>query len=79
MPFPDAVQDQAFRRSGAQCECRRTAHPEHRVARCATRLTRESVDFHHVAAVDKGGSDGLSNCEVLCRPCHRLTDSYGRH
>jgi 5-methylcytosine-specific restriction endonuclease McrA len=78
MAFSDAIKDSAFARSGGRCECKRSAHQAHAGLRCTTVLTRHSAEYHHVTAVDAGGSDGLSNCEVLCRPCHLLTPSYGR-
>jgi hypothetical protein len=76
MPFSDDVKDRAFVRSGGKCECTRTNHP-HR-GRCGARLTRATAEFHHITAQSVGGSDGLSNCEVLCHECHVGTASYGR-
>jgi len=73
--FSDAVKAQAYRRSGGRCECTRKGHRH--VGRCLARLTASSGHYHHVTAVAKGGSDGLSNCQYLCIPCHRLTPSYG--
>lgn len=78
MAFSEEVKDQAYRRSGGQCECTRSHYP-HWGARCPTRLARQGAwEAHHKTAVSVGGHDGLSNCEVLCIPCHRQTDSYGR-
>jgi 5-methylcytosine-specific restriction endonuclease McrA len=74
--FSETVKAQAYRRSGGRCECIRKGHGH--TGRCATRLTQTSGEYHHVTAVAKGGSDGLSNCEYLCKPCHRQTPSYGR-
>ena len=34
-------------------------------------------EAHHITAVERGGSDGLSNCKILCIPCHKKTKSYG--
>lgn len=78
MAFSDTVKAQAFKRSGGRCECRRKSH-KHILGRClAVLLTRSAGEFHHVTAASQGGSDGLSNCEVLCRSCHKNTTSYGR-
>ncbi len=40
---------------------------------------RGAWEAHHKTARDVGGSDSLSNCEVLCLDCHKNTSSYGRH
>ncbi len=79
MAFSEATKDLAFARSGGRCECRRTGHGH--AARCHTRVMRRGAgtEYNHVHASRLGGSDGLSNCEVLCERCHVLTASYGRH
>lgn len=76
MAFSATVKAQALRRSGNRCECKRR-HPHH-LGRCSARVTMANAQFHHITAQSVGGSDGLSNCEVLCTRCHRLTASYGR-
>jgi len=78
MAFPEVVKTQAFARSGGRCECKRQAHPDHPSGACAKLLSRLTAEYHHITAQSVGGSDGLSNCEVLCHPCHALTPSYGR-
>ena len=35
---------------------------------------RDGWEAHHKVA---GGGDTLSNCEILCTPCHKLTRTYG--
>ena len=77
MPFSETVKDQAFRRSGGRCECERSYH-SHGRSRCSRTVTRTTAQFHHISAQSVGGHDGLSNCEVLCLPCHKGTSSYGR-
>jgi hypothetical protein len=77
MAFSDDVKRVAFRRSGGQCECTRKEHRHS--GRCPAKLTMDTAQFHHVTAVSAGGSDGASNCEVLCLTCHKGTDSFGRH
>ena len=37
------------------------------------------AEIHHRTAQRLGGADAVWNAEVLCPPCHRMTDSYGRH
>jgi len=76
MPFPQSVKDDAYRRSGGRCECRRASHSH--ISRCSTTLTPRSAEYHHITAQSADGHDGLSNCEVLCVQCHRGTASYGR-
>ncbi len=77
MPFPKAVKEAAFTRSGGRCECDRTSHGGHPKGRCQTKISTLSVDYHHVRSRKVGGPDTLANCEALCRKCHRLTKSYG--
>lgn len=84
MPFPQRVIEEAFVRSGGRCECHRE-HPgrteaPHHGARCPRTFTRYGGGFeaHHITAESAGGSDTLSNCEILCTTCHQLTQSYGR-
>lgn len=77
MAFTEQVKDQAFRRAGGRCECRRKEH-SHLTGHCWSLMSRSAAQFHHVHAFARGGTDALSNCEVLCRSCHKKTDSYGR-
>ncbi|MBI4295039.1 MAG: HNH endonuclease [Chloroflexi bacterium] len=84
MPFPQSVKDEAFRHSGGRCECTRE-HPgrinaPHHGGRCPRPFSQYGGQWeaHHITAESVGGSDFLSNCEVLCLTCHQLTQSYGR-
>lgn len=77
MAFSEATKDAAFKRSGGRCECTRQQHSHS--GRCRTTVTRPGAEYHHITAQSVGGSDGLSNCEVLCRTCHLGTASHGRH
>ena len=77
MPFPESVKDAAFRRSGGRCECQRQNHGH--AGRCSTAVTRHGAHYHHKHAESLGGPSTLSNCEVLCVPCHKKTESWGRH
>jgi 5-methylcytosine-specific restriction endonuclease McrA len=84
MAFSEATKDEAYKRSGGRCECTRL-HPgitsaPHHGGRCTTTFTRYgNWEAHHKTAVSSGGSDNLSNCEVLCKKCHELTGTYGNH
>lgn len=72
MAFSQLTKEQALRRAGGRCECTRLAHPH--IGRCSS---RGPFEYHHKTSVFVGGSDSLSNCEVLCKPCHQATGSYG--
>ncbi len=83
MAFSERIKDAAFVRSGGRCECRRLhrgmAAPHHG-ARCSATFTRHGHwEANHKTAVRSDGPDSLSNCEVLCEPCHVLTRTYGEH
>jgi 5-methylcytosine-specific restriction endonuclease McrA len=82
MAFSEAVKDQAFARSGGRCECHRqhnAMNASHHGGRCPKTFTRHGGQWeaHHIVSVLSGGSDTLSNCEVLCLDCHNLVRTYG--
>lgn len=66
MPFTPLIKGLALVRCNNRCE------------RCQRALVTGRYEFHHRHAESLGGSDSLSNCEVLCKPCHQNTASYGR-
>jgi hypothetical protein len=67
--FSEATKDQAYRRSGGHCECWQETCPKGHKGRCPAGLTRHGAHYHHVTAEAVGGSNGLSNCQVLCPAC----------
>jgi len=77
MAFSETIKTQALIRAGYRCEC--TRRDGRHVGRCTVSITRATAEFNHVHADRLGGPDTLSNCEALCRECHKLTASYGRH
>lgn len=82
MAFSEAIRDQAFARSGGRCECHRQHNgldAPHHGGRCPRTFTRYGGQWeaHHIVSVLAGGPDTLSNCEVLCIPCHQLVQTYG--
>lgn len=86
MAFSSAVIAAAWRRSGGRCECCRTTCG-HGYSRCNRTLVWGERgndrsffgwEAHHKTAVASGGLDTLSNCEILCIPCHKNTRTYGR-
>lgn len=80
MAFSAETIRQAWARSGGRCECTRKGHDHY--GRCPKRLERSKQgcpstgstqghwEAHHLIAVASGGSDALSNCEILCCGCH---------
>lgn len=82
MDFSEETKEAAWKRSGGRCECVRKEHRDllrHPFGRCVVFFwSQAGAEFHHLTAESVGGSNSLSNCEVLCRTCHRRTDSWGR-
>ena len=80
MAFSDETIKLAWARSEGRCECRRNSH-DHSVYRCPRKLiwtNRDREDegaweAHHVSVTS---GDNYSNCELLCWPCHRKTQSF---
>lgn len=89
MAFSDTVVKLAWNRSGGRCECCRSSHLHSLYSdRCNKLLSwnARGIDnspygweAHHRTAVSSGGTDTLSNCEILCIECHKKTGSYGRN
>lgn len=85
MPFSEDVKLQAWKRAGGRCECKRVSCGHS--GRCNKQLVysnhsegqRGAWEAHHVISESNGGSDTLSNCQVLCLDCHKNTKSYGSH
>ena len=85
MAFSYEVIKAAWERSGGRCECERKICGH--VGRCNKPLEllacgMDNVpggwEAHHIIAEASGGPDTLSNCEILCSPCHQHPLSYGR-
>lgn len=86
MAFSSTVIAAAWQRSGGRCECCRSTCG-HGYYRCNKLLSWNARgndyapggwEAHHKTAATKGGSDTLSNCEILCISCHKNTRTYGR-
>jgi len=58
------VKAQVKAERGAQCEC------------CGSTV---QLDLHHRKARRYGGQDTIDNAELLCRPCHVHTPTFGDH
>ncbi len=80
MPFAEDTVRQAWNRAGGRCECTRTTHGHG--SRCNKQLVWNNRgrnggvgawEAHHKVRVESGGSDALSNCEILCWDCHSRT------
>lgn len=76
MAFSEPTKNAAFKRSGGQCECRRSTHP-HGANRCPTKVSQHGARYHHITSQEAGGSNSPGNCQVLCVTCHELTRPYG--
>ena len=78
--FSEEVVAEAFNRFGSRCECRRISHlhgyrcPRLLVFQARGRERLGAWEAHHR---DSNGDDSLSNCEILCWPCHKATQSFG--
>lgn len=75
--FTESVEDVAFRRAGARCQCKRAGHG--RASHAPKTLSMSSANLPNLTAKVRGATDALSGCEVLCQPCHEQTASYARH
>ena len=67
MAFSEEIKRQALARASNRCE------------KCGRAVTMSTSHAHHMTSVDSGGKDILSNCKILCIPCHKDTLTYGRH
>ena len=78
--FPDSVVLAAWQRAGGKCECKRISHghktPHGIRLNWGSRGKETDLGWeaHHTNA---NGPAILSNCEILCQPCHKKTYSYG--
>jgi len=79
MAFSDETVKKAWDRAGGKCECERTRHnhptPHNKTLRWESRGSSGPLGWqaHHGISVDSGGTDTLSNCEILCWDCHKAT------
>ena len=84
MAFSNEVIETAWERAGGKCECelKKCGH----TGRCNKELVfdnrgkdgyRGAWEAHHILSQKSGGSDTLSNCQILCLDCHKNTGSYG--
>lgn len=75
MAFSNTVVEAAWHRSGGRCEhCNKVLSWNAR----GNDYSFGGWEAHHVIAVENGGPDTLSNCKILCIPCHKRTRTYGR-
>ena len=76
MAFPESVIDQAWKRSGGKCECKRTSHGHaspHGKQLVKSNQGREGIGAWEAHHINANGGDVLSNCEILCWDCHKKT------
>jgi hypothetical protein len=62
--------DVQFRRPAISADTRREVwrRDEGQCVRCGS---RESLEFHHIIPLSRGGSNTTRNIELLCETCHR--------
>jgi len=75
MAFSEDIIEQAWKRAGGTCECKRWTH-SHNYERCNVQLIKfirgkEGEGRWEVHRVNKSGGDVLSNCEILCWGCYK--------
>lgn len=78
--FSLSVVQDAWRRAGGKCECRRKTCGH--IGRCNKQLEwskrgSESPGGWEAHHIDANGPDTLSNCEILCQACHKNTITFG--
>ena len=64
-----------------QCECRNAKCTTHN-ARCTKSLqwgnrgrTQDSWEADHIIPSSEGGDNSVTNCQILCWPCHEIKTS----
>ena len=80
--FPLEIKEQAFERAKGRCECKRGSHKNHPYEPCRKPLVWENPgregegcwEAHHI---NPDNGEVLPNCEILCWPCHKQTESFG--
>lgn len=79
MAFSEEIVEEAWGNAGGKCECERSTHGH--IGRCGKVLMKSnrgreglmSWEANHKVRQESGGSDDVSNCEILCWPCHKKT------
>ena len=54
-------------------------HKAERGAKCEQCGRTMPLDLHHRQARRYSGKDTMDNAELLCRPCHVQTPTFGDH
>lgn len=71
--FLGDITEKVWQRANGKCEnCGRILHWLDR-----GKETEFGWELHHITPLSLGGSNTLSNCKILCQPCHKATPSYG--
>ena len=66
MAFSEETKKQALTMAKNKCE------------KCGKQVTMSTCHAHHKHSVNAGGSDALSNCQILYVACHEATRTYGK-
>ncbi|MFZ2097180.1 MAG: hypothetical protein WAV05_11145 [Anaerolineales bacterium] len=80
MAFSPEVIKQAWIRSGGRCECSKISHAHDRNL-CSNELVFENQGRDGKGAwiahrININGDDSLSNCEILCWQCQKITQIF---
>jgi len=63
--FTRKTKAKAFERCGGNCEG------------CDAKLKTGEVEYDHIREASNGGDNSLSNCQCLCKPCHKAKTKSG--
>ena len=69
--FSEATQRLVRQRARGVCECVVDSCPHYGRCRMSGR------DFHHKKAIERGGTDDVTNCQFLCASCHQRIHGFG--
>ena len=78
MTFPEDIVEKAWARANGICECGRVSHEHHTDEDCEEKLIKTNRGREGTGCWETHHKDGnpdnniLSNCEIVCWPCHIL-------
>jgi hypothetical protein len=75
MALSEKVIEQAWKRAGGKCECKRWSH-KHSIVRCGKELVfsnkgKAGQGRWEVRQIDKLAGETVANCEILCADCYK--------
>jgi len=75
MAFPQSVIEQAYKLSGHKCQCSRKTCGHK--GPCYEPLDEGNWHARYKIPAIGGGTDTVSNCEILCTPCYKNAQTSG--